>query len=148
MTGHLDKVIQSLVLILPKMSGFVKNSKEKNNKLMYLCINDEKPLEKYKTIWTKIENLKNLKLNSLPIYDDRYTKTKIKTYGNKVYANFHNLNVPKNNVECETFSIISIDSLLVYENKYYVQAYLHSYVYKTLNTQMVYYLGDNIFESD
>ena len=65
------------------MSGYVKTFKvkDKNNKLMSFRKNDEKLLEKYKTIWTKIEDLKNTELNALPAYDDRYTKTKIKTYG-------------------------------------------------------------------
>ena len=33
---------------------------------MSFCIKDEKLLEKYKTTWTKIEDLKNIKLNALP----------------------------------------------------------------------------------
>ena len=41
-------------------------------------------LEKYKTIWTKIEDLINIELNALPVYDRRYIKTKIKTYDDKV----------------------------------------------------------------
>ena len=45
---------------------------------------DEKLLEEYKGIWTKIENLKNIELNALPVYDDRYIKTKLRTYSNKV----------------------------------------------------------------
>ena len=32
--------------------------KNKNNELMSLCIDDHKLLEKYKTIWTKIQDLK------------------------------------------------------------------------------------------
>ena len=51
---------------------------------MSFCINDEKLLEKYKTIWTKTEDLRNIELNTLPVYDDRYIKTKIRTYGDKV----------------------------------------------------------------
>ena len=35
------------------------------NKLMSFCINDERLLEKYKAVWTKIEELKNIKLNAL-----------------------------------------------------------------------------------
>ena len=38
---------------------------------MSLQIDDEKLLEKYKPIWTKIEDLKNVKLNALPVSDDR-----------------------------------------------------------------------------
>ena len=32
--------------------------KDKSNKWMSFCIDDEKLLEKYETIWTKIEDLK------------------------------------------------------------------------------------------
>ena len=59
MIGYLDKVIRPLVLIMPKMSGYVKTfkvkdvDKDKNNKLMSFHIDDEKLLEKCKTIWLK-----------------------------------------------------------------------------------------------
>ena len=46
---------------------------------MSFHIVDEKLLEKYKAIWTKIEDLKNVELNALPVYGDRYIKTKIRT---------------------------------------------------------------------
>ena len=41
----------------------------------------------------------------------------MRTYGNKVYTNFHGLNVLEDDIECEFFTVISIDSLLVYESK-------------------------------
>ena len=69
-------------------------------KLMSFCINDDKLLKKYKYIWAKIEDLKYIELNYLPVYDRRYMKTKIRTYGEKVYTNFHGLNVPEHNIEC------------------------------------------------
>ena len=58
--GYLDKAIRPLVLIMPKMSGYVKTFKVKkgNNKLMSFPINDKKLLEMYKAIWIKIEGLK------------------------------------------------------------------------------------------
>ena len=105
------------------MSGYVKTfnvkdgDKDKNNKLVSFRIDNEIILEKYKTIWTKIEDLTNIDLNALPIYDNRYIKTKIKTYNDKVYANVFGLNVPEDDIECESFTLISIDSLLVYEKK-------------------------------
>ena len=125
-----DKAIRPLVLIMPKMSGYVKTfkvkdgDKDKNNKLMSFRIDDEKLLEKYKAIRTKIEDFKNIELNALPVYDDRYIKSKIRTYGDKIYTNFCDLNVPEDDIECESFTVISIDSLLIYENKSYLQAYL------------------------
>ena len=62
--------------------------------------------------------MKNIKLNASPIYDDRYIKTKIKTYGDEVYTNFRGLNVPED------------------------------YDYKIMNKQMTDYLDDNPFETD
>ena len=54
--GYLDKVIRPLVLIVPIVSGYVKiigvKDKNKDKKIKL------KLLEKYKAIWTKIEDLK------------------------------------------------------------------------------------------
>ena len=52
-------------------------------------------------------------MNALPVYDDRYIRTDIRAYGNKVYPNFYGSNFPEDNIECESFTVISIDSLLV-----------------------------------
>ena len=42
---------------------------------MSFNIDDKELLEKYKAIWTKIEDFKNIELNALPVYDNRYIKT-------------------------------------------------------------------------
>ena len=97
------------------MLRHLNGDKGKSNKLMSFRIDDEKLLEKYKAIWTKIQNLKNIELNALPVYDYRHIKTKIRTYGNKVYTNFRGLNVPEDDIEFESFTIISIDFLFVYK---------------------------------
>ena len=77
---------------------------------------------------------------ALPEYDDRYVKPKIITYGYNIYINFRGLNVPKDSVECKSFIIISIYSLLVYENKFYLQVYLDNCTSKTVNKRMIDYL--------
>ena len=60
--GYLDKDMRALVLIMPKMIGYVENFKvdDEINKLMSFRIDDEKSLENYKAICTKIEDLKIL----------------------------------------------------------------------------------------
>ena len=63
--------------------------------------------------------LKIIELNALPVYDDRYIKTKIKTYDD----NFHSLNVPEDDIVCESLTVISIESLLVYKNKYFASLF-------------------------
>ena len=78
--GYLDKSIRSLVSIMPNMSGYVNlfkvkdGDKCKNNKLISFRIDDEKLLEKYNTNWTKIQDLKNIELNALLVYDDSIQK--------------------------------------------------------------------------
>ena len=110
------------------MSGYVKTFrvKTKSKKLMSFRIDDEKLLE---TIWTKIEDLKNIKLNTLPVYDVRCIKIKIRIYGDESYTNFRGLIVPENDIERESFTVISLNSLLVYKNKY-LQVYLDNCAYK------------------
>ena len=48
--------------------------------------------------------------------------------------------MPEDGIEYESFTIISIHSLLVY--KYYLQVYLDNFAYKIVNSQMVDYCGD------
>ena len=38
--------------------------------------------------------------------------------------------MPEDDLECESSKVISIDSLLVYENKYYLQVYVDNCAYK------------------
>ena len=73
--GYLNKAIRPLILIMPKISEYVKTSKikegDKSKRLMSPRVDDEKLLEKCKAIWTKIEDLINIKLKALPVYDAR-----------------------------------------------------------------------------
>ena len=70
---------------------------------MSLQRDDNKLLKKYKTISTKTEDLKNIELDTLPVCDDRYLKTKIRTYGDEVYTNFRGFNATENVIECKFF---------------------------------------------
>ena len=55
---------------------------------MPFCIDDEKLLEKYKAIRTKIEDLRNIELNALPVYNDRYIKIKMRNMVTKFILTF------------------------------------------------------------
>ena len=55
--------------------------------------------------------------------------------------------MPEDVVEYKSFTIISIDSLLVYESKY-LQVYFDNCAHKIVSTEMIDYLDDNLFESD
>ena len=77
--------------------------------MMPLCV-DEKLLEKYKIIWIKIADSKNVEVNALSVYDHMYIKTKIVTFSDNICTNFRSLNLPENDIECEFFIVIFTDS--------------------------------------
>ena len=88
MIGQLDEVIRLFISFdIAKLSGYVKTFKDKsgdknnNNKFMSSRVDDDQLFKKYKTIWSKNEDLKNIWLDSLPVYDDGYIKNKTRTYG-------------------------------------------------------------------
>ena len=61
---------------------------------------------------------------------------------------FQGLNVPKNGVECQSFTVIFCYSLFVYDNTFYLQVYLNNCAYKIVDKQMIDYLEDNLSEAD
>ena len=54
--------------------------------------------------------------------------------------------MPEDDIESDSFTVISMDSLLVCNNKYYLQVYLDNCAYKIVNKQMIDYLDKNVFE--
>ena len=56
--------------------------------------------------------------------DEKYIKTKIKTYGDSVITNFHIKKIPKEKAPCKCLSIIMLDSVMKAKKKYYPQTLL------------------------
>ena len=86
--GYNDNdVIKPLYLELSQMMGYI-NKFEKNTITMSL-----KLFKSYNKIWKKIEKLMDIDFNTKPTYgddNDKYIKTKIKTYKNNITTNFYN----------------------------------------------------------
>ena len=64
---------------------------------MSFKISNKKLLKKYNQIWKKVKSLLNIKFGSESVYGDnnKYIKTKIKTYDGSVITNFQSKNMPK-----------------------------------------------------
>ena len=52
---------------------------------MSFKVNDNRLLKKYTKIWDKVSILMNIEFDSEPVYgdNDKYIKTKVKSYGDK-----------------------------------------------------------------
>ena len=59
------------------MSGYIKYFEYGGQNMSFL-IKDDKVLEKYKQIWDVITNKLKIKFHSLPVYDKKYLKTKVR----------------------------------------------------------------------
>ena len=46
-------------------------------------------LEKYNQIWDKVNKVIKKGIDSEPVYNDKYLKTKIKSYKGKINTNFY-----------------------------------------------------------
>ena len=79
--------------ILSKMSAYRKDSDEP--KCMSFLIKDDELLEKYNEIWEKVKNIIKKKIDTELLYNEKYLKTKIKSYNGKTNPNFHNNKIPK-----------------------------------------------------
>ena len=79
------------------MIGFVKFFD--SNKTISLNVADKKLLKKYTKIWERVCSLMNIEFDSEAIYGDidKYMKTKIKPYGDKVNTNFQGKKILKEN---------------------------------------------------
>ena len=135
------------------MSGWIKYF-ENGGKIMSFEIEDEMVYVKYNNIWYKIKYLLGgIRLQSEPIYDDSYIKTKVKTFSEVIKTMFDGDKIPEERVEYSCLAYISIDSVLKVDKKYYPQVYLEQCKYKVKKREMKSFIDyeielDSDYESD
>ena len=73
----------------------------------------------------------NIEFDCEPVYGyvDKYLKTKIKIYGDRVNTNFQGKEVPKENASYYCLSLITLDSVVGVNKKYYPQTLLEECKY-------------------
>ena len=138
--GYNDNNISPLQLFLPKMTGYLNVFENGNRKMSFFTTNNEF-LERYKAIWEKISDLVNKKFDNDPIYNNKYINTKIRSYNNDIITNFRNIDnknnkLPEKNKPYKCVSLISLDSIIKINKKYYPQTLLQECVYKLINKKV------------
>ena len=93
------------------MSGYIKYF-ENCGKNMSFKIEDEDMNLKYNEVLNKIKSILNVKFHSQAIYDDKYIKTKVKTFNNSINTLFSGDEIPKEGIHYVCISAICIDSAL------------------------------------
>ena len=148
-----NDVIKPSHLEISRMTGYInkfnehknKNeNKNKNTKTMSLKVKDKKLFNNYNKIWKKIEKLMDTDFNTKPTHDDKYLKTKIKTYEDNITVNFYNKKtskkVPEEKLPHKCLSITILDSALHAYGKYYLQTFLEQCKYMKENIKIKNYI--------
>ena len=85
----------------------------------------------------------------LKIYDDKYIKTKVKTFSSVINTLFSGDEIAKEKVEYVFISCISIDSVLRVDKKNYPQVYLEECKYKIKKRELKSFIDYEVdFDSD
>ena len=136
--GYNDNdAIRPLFVKLPKRTSYFNKFKDNKTKIattiMSLMVKDKQLFKNYNKIWEKIESLMIKQFDSERFYgnyDNKYIKTKIKTFKDSIITNSHNKKVPEEKLPYKCLSIIALDSVIETDNKYYPQTFLEECVYK------------------
>ena len=99
------------------MSGFIKyfNNGGKN---MPFIIKDDILLIKYSEVWGKIKRLLGIKLHSEPIYDDKYIKSRVRSFNDETHTTFWVNKISKEGIHYTYIAVIIIDSIMRMDRKY------------------------------
>ena len=135
--------IKRLYIILPQMSGYIKYF-EIGSKNMSFKIEDEDVYLKYNEIWNKIKSILNVKYHSQPIYDEKYIKTKVKTFNSMINTMFSGYEIPKEKIHYVCIPAICIDSILRVDKKNFPQVYLEQCKYKIKKRELVSLIDDEL----
>ena len=130
------------------MNGYCKYFND--SKCINLLAYDKELLKKYSKIWDQTANLLEKRFDSELGYDNKYIKTKIKIYNNKINTNFYGNKIPEDNEYCTCFSALLLDSVVKLDNDYYPQIFLKECKYAVKKKKVINSINEelNLNESD
>ena len=129
------EIVKPLCIILPQMTGYIKYF-ENGGKNMSFVIKDDDVLDKYNEIWDKIKETLSIKFHSMPVYDEKYIKAKVREFNGVIKTNFLGDEIPKESMHYTCIACITIDSVMRMEKKNYPQVYLEECKYRIKKIQM------------
>ena len=104
---------------------------------MSFVIKDEYVLDKYNETWDKIKETLNIQFHTMPVYDEKYIKFKVRKFNGVIKTNFLSDEISKENVHYACIACITIDSVMKIGKKNYAQVYLEECKYKIKKNRYV-----------
>ena len=128
-----NNIVKSLCII--SNQGYIKYF-ENGGRNISLMIRDQSVLIKYNKIWNNIKKTLNIKFHSMPVYDQKYIKSKVREFNSVIQTNFLDDQVPGEAVHYACIACTTVDSVLRMEKKNYPQVYLEQCKNKLKKTKM------------
>ena len=128
------EIIKPLCTILPQIKGYIKYF-ENGRKNMSFVIRDDSVLDKYNETWDKIKETLKIQFHTMPVYDEKYIKFKVRKFNGVIKTNFLSDEISKENVHYACIACITIDSVMKIGKKNDPQVYLEECKYKKMKTK-------------
>ena len=129
------EIVKPLCIILSEMSGYMKYFKNGGTNVSFMIKNDM-CMDKYNDIRGKIKERLNIKFHSMPVYDEKYIKAKVREFDSVIKTKFLGDKVPKENMHYTCIACITTDSVMRMEKKNYPQVYLEECKYRVKKAKM------------
>ena len=93
-------------------------------------------MDKYNEIWEKRKETLSIEFHSMPVYDKKYIKAKVREFNGVIKTKYLSDEVPKENMHYTCIACITIDSVMRMEKKSDLQVYLEESKYRMKKKKM------------
>ena len=111
-----NEIVKPLCIMLPHISGYIKCFKNGGKNMSGMIKNDDL-LDKCNETWNKIKKTLSIKFHSMPVYDEKYIKAKVRQLNGVIKANPLVDEIPKENMHFACIACITIDFVMRMEKK-------------------------------
>ena len=143
-----DEICKPLCIILPQMSVYIKYF-ENAGKNMSFLVKDNEVWNKYYKICKVIKDKLGINFYSVPFYEYKYLKAKVREFDGIIKTNFLGNGMSKENMHYTCITYVTNDSVLTINKKNYPQVYLEECKYKAKKIQTSRFINAELkWESD
>ena len=101
-----------------------KNALKTEEKNILFVIKNDDLLNKYNEIWNKIKKTLNIKFHSLPVYDEKHMKAKVREFNGVIKTKILGDEIPKENGHYACLACVTIDSVMRMKKKRIIHKFI------------------------
>ena len=110
---------------------------------MSFLTKDGDVLDKYNESW-KIKKTLNIKFHSMPVYDEKHIKAKVREFNGMIKTNFLGDKIRKENVHYTCITCITFDSVMKMKKMNYPQVYFEDCKCKIRKIKMAKFINSEL----